>query len=88
ASLRYAVHGTAGSFIKRGLDAQESQSKAGLRPGDADWGVAPSPGELAKQIDGETVRTTPTPSRGDYPAFYAAMREAILGKGPPPVPAD
>jgi predicted dehydrogenase len=43
---------------------------------------------LTKQIDGETVRTTPTPERGDYPAFYAAMREAILGKGPPPVPAD
>lgn len=88
ASLRYAVHGTGGSFIKRGLDAQESQSKAGLRPGDADWGVDPSPGALTKQIDGETVRTTPAPERGDYPAFYAAMREAILGKGPPPVPAD
>ena len=39
-------------------------------------------------IDGDTVRTTPTPERGDYPAFYAAMRDAILGEAPPPVPAD
>ena len=48
ASLRYAVHGTGGSFIKHGLDAQEGQSKAGLRPGDADWGLDPSPGVLTK----------------------------------------
>lgn len=88
ASLRYVVHGTGGSFVKHGLDAQENQSKAGLRPGDADWGRDPSPGALTKQIDGEIVVTTPTPERGDYPAFYAAMRDAILGKGPPPVTAD
>jgi predicted dehydrogenase len=87
-SLRYVVHGTEGSFVKHGLDAQEGQSKAGLRPGDADWGVDPSPGVLTKQVGDETIRTTPTPERGDYPAFYAAMRDAILGKGPPPVPAD
>ena len=88
ASLRYVVHGTGGSFVKHDLDAQEGQSKAGLRPGDADWGVDPSPGVLTKQVEGETVRTAPTPERGDYPAFYAAMRDAILGKGPPPVTAD
>ena len=87
-SLRYVVHGTGGSFVKHGLDAQEGQSKAGLRPGDADWGLDPSPGVLTKQIDGEIVLTTPTPERGDYPAFYAAVRDAISGKGPPPVTAD
>lgn len=87
ASLRYVVHGTGGSFIKHGLDAQESQSKAGLRPGHPDWGLDPSPGVLTQQIDGQTRRTTPAPERGDYPAFYAAVRDAILGKGPPPVPA-
>ena len=87
ASLRYVVHGTGGSFIKHGLDAQESQSKAGLRPGHPDWGLDPSPGVLTKQIDGQTLRTTPTPERGDYPAFYAAVRDAIRGEATPPVPA-
>jgi len=87
-SLRYVVHGTGGSFVKHGLDAQEGQSKAGLRPGDADWGLDPSPGVLTKQIDGEIVCVTPTPERGDYPAFYAAVRDAIRGDAPPPVTAD
>ncbi|MDK2748240.1 MAG: oxidoreductase [Brevundimonas sp.] len=87
ASLRYVVHGTGGSFIKHGLDAQESQSKAGLRPGDPDWGLDPSPGVLTKQLDGQTLGATPTPERGDYPAFYAAVRDAIRGEAPPPVPA-
>lgn len=88
ASLRYVVHGTGGSFIKHGLDAQESQSKAGLRPGHPDWGLDPTPGVLTKQIDGQTLGATPAPERGDYPAFYAAVRDAIRGEAPPPVPAD
>ncbi|MFN3836544.1 MAG: oxidoreductase [Brevundimonas sp.] len=87
-SLRYVVHGTGGSFVKHGLDAQEGQSKAGLRPGDADWGLDPSPGVLTRIVDGQSVRTTPEPERGDYPAFYAAMRDAITGDGQPPVPVD
>lgn len=87
-SLRYAVHGTGGSFVKHGLDAQEGQSKAGLRPGDPDWGLDPAPGVLVRQVDGQTIRTTVAPERGDYPAFYAAMRGAVLGEGPPPVSID
>ena len=87
-SLRYVVHGDGGSFVKHGLDAQEGQSKGGLRPGDADWGLDPSPGVLTQVVDGRPIRTTRTPERGDYPAFYAAMRDAIRGEGPPPVPAD
>ncbi len=87
-SLRYVVHGDGGSFVKHGLDAQEGQSKAGLRPGDADWGLDPSSGVLTQVVDGRPIRTTPTPERGDYPAFYAAMRDATGGEGPPPVPAD
>lgn len=33
-SLRLAVHGTSGSFIKRGMDPQEQQLKAGGNPSD------------------------------------------------------
>ena len=32
---RFAIHGTRGSYVKNGLDTQEDQLKAGLRPGDA-----------------------------------------------------
>lgn len=86
-SLRYVVHGALGSFVKHGLDPQEGQSKAGLRPGDPDWGLDPLPGELTQQIDARIVRTTPEAERGDYPAFYAAIRDAMHGIGPAPVPA-
>lgn len=84
--LRYVVLGDGGSFVKHGLDAQEGQSKAGMRPGGADWGVDPSPGVLTQVIDGCPVHSTPSPERGDYPAFYAAMRDAISGRACRPSP--
>lgn len=36
--LRFAVHGTRGSYLKHGLDTQEDQLRAGRRPGTAGWG--------------------------------------------------
>ena len=87
-SPRYLVHGTRASFIKHGMDAQEGQSRAGLRPGASDWGVDPSPGLLARQTDGVITRTPAPPERGDYPRFYAAMRDAVLTDAPPPVTVD
>ncbi|MFM6852826.1 MAG: oxidoreductase [Sphingopyxis sp.] len=86
-ALRFAVHGTNGSYIKYGLDPQEDQSKAGLRPADAAWGVDPQPGTLVRVGADGTVGECAVPSqRGDYPAFYAAVRDAIWGVGPNPVP--
>lgn len=87
-SLRYVVHGTEGSFIKHGLDAQESQSKAGLRPGDPAWGVDPSPGVMIRQGADGPVRSPVEAERGDYPRFYAGVRDAILIGAAPPVTGD
>ena len=36
---RFAIHGTRGSYVKYGLDTQEDQLKAGLRPGDEGFGA-------------------------------------------------
>lgn len=83
--LRFAVHGTKGSWLKTGLDVQEPQSKAGLKPGEAGWGLDPAPGVF---VDGETGARTPTPGPvGDYPAYYAGIARALRGDGPPPVTA-
>lgn len=87
-SLRYAVHGTGGSFIKQGLDAQEGQSKAGLRPGDPSWGIDPSPGVLIRQGRDGPVRTPVEAERGDYPTYYAGVRDAIAQGLCPPVTAE
>ena len=83
-ALRMAAHGTRGSFVKHGLDSQEEQSKAGMRPTDAGWGVDPSPGRLTR-ADG--TASDVAPERGDYPAFYRGVAAALSGRGPMPVGA-
>lgn len=81
---RFAVHGTAGSWIKHGLDVQEDQLKAGLLPGFAGWGEDPRPARLLRgDGDGELDALQP----GRYQNFYAAVRDAICADGANPVPA-
>lgn len=81
---RWIVHGTLGSFIKRRMDQQEAQLLAGMQPGAPGWGADDDAGLL---IDGATSAQTPiaTPS-GDQRAYYAAVRDAILGRCANPVP--
>jgi len=81
-TLRFAVHGTRGSYIKHGLDAQEAALRAGVAPGGAGWGEDPRPGVLVTPDGGERPVRGP---HGDYLACYAAMRDAVLGLGQAPV---
>ena len=89
---RFRALGLRGGYEKYGLDPQEEQLQAGLRPGDAGWGVEPRdqwgrlkttlPGGLT--LDGQ-VETLP----GAYEQFYAQLRDAITSGGALPVdPAD
>jgi len=85
--LRFSVHGTRGSFVKQGLDTQEDALKAGRTPGDAMWGHDPRVGTLTS-LDGEQFTTRVVHGEpGDYRRFYAAVRDAIHGTAPNPVPA-
>ncbi|MBD9478790.1 oxidoreductase [Pseudoxanthomonas sp. PXM02] len=83
--LRFAVHGTRGSYLKHGLDAQEDQLRAGMVPGTPGWGVDPRSGELVQERDGRLVTEVARAEHGDYRAYYAGMRDAILHGGPVPV---
>jgi predicted dehydrogenase len=86
--LRFAVHGTGGSWLKHGLDPQEDALRAGAMPGGADWGRDPRPGTWLRVDDDGSVQEAPSPApAGDYPAFYAGMRDAIRNGTPPPVTA-
>lgn len=88
-SLRFAVHGTRGSYIKHGSDPQEDQSKAGIAPGDPDWGIDPREGELTQSLADGTLWTQAVANqRGDYLAYYRELRTAIADGGTNPVPAD
>ncbi|AKS19109.1 oxidoreductase [Xanthomonas campestris pv. campestris] len=87
-SLRFAVHGTRGSYLKHGADTQEDQLRAGRRPGTAGWGMDPLPGTLTRVDDEGRVHThQPDGVPGDYRHCYAAFRDAMAGTAPPPVSA-
>ena len=80
---RFRLMGTKATFTKYGLDVQEPQILAGIRPGDAGWGVEPESdaGVLGLNDDVETVPT----ENGRYEQFYTEVRDALLGKGEFPV---
>lgn len=84
-TLRFVVHGTAGSWVKHGLDPQEAATVAGRTPGDGDWGSDPAEGVLTR-ADGSSAPVPNVP--GDYRLFWHALAAAIRGEGPNPVPAS
>lgn len=74
----FAVHGTRGSFIKYGVDAQEAALKAGRTSGEPGWDADP-PALWGNLTTAEGTRPVPTiPS--SYAHYYENVRDAILGK--------
>jgi predicted dehydrogenase len=85
---RLALHGMRGSYVKQGLDPQETSLKAGLLPGGEDWGADAEPGLLAVERDGAVRQTALPTENGAYPAYYRQVADAILGKAANPVPPE
>ena len=85
-STRFVVHGTRGSIVKALPDPQEAQLLAGMRPGDAEWGAD---NDDMVAFDGtEQARRISVP-RGDQSRYYAAVCDALQGRGANPVtPAE
>jgi predicted dehydrogenase len=85
---RFLVHGTQGSLRIDGLDGQEALLKAGHAPGGTGWsGDDGRSALLATGADAAALRSETLPLEpGDYPAYYAGVRDAILGRAPNPVP--
>jgi scyllo-inositol 2-dehydrogenase (NADP+) len=76
----FAVHGTAGSFTKYGLDPQEGALRAGCTPGGTGWDAEP-PDRHGTLTTPQGTRTVPTiPS--SFTHYYENVRDAILGKAP------
>jgi predicted dehydrogenase len=84
-ALRFAVHGTKGSWIKHGLDTQEPALVAGTRPDSADFGIDPVPGQL---VIGDAPGQPVENATGAYQEFWHAFERALRGAGPNPVPAE
>ncbi|HEO1672019.1 TPA: oxidoreductase [Klebsiella aerogenes] len=87
-TARYIVHGSRGSYVKYGLDPQEERLKSGERLPQEDWGYDMRDGILTRVEGEERVEETWLTLPGNYPAYYAAIRDALNGSGENPVPAS
>jgi predicted dehydrogenase len=84
---RFRALGTRGALVSSGLDPQEPQLRGDIPPGDPRYGHR-APEDAARFHDGTTAGGEPvTMEPGDWPAFYAGVRDAIRDGTPPPVPA-
>lgn len=87
--LRFAVHGTGGSYLKEGRDVQEDQLRAGVAPGAPGYGVDPAHGHLVMQdATGHVSRASADNCVGDYRNIYAAFRNAVCREGEVAVSAE
>jgi scyllo-inositol 2-dehydrogenase (NADP+) len=85
-----ALHGTLGSFVKYSNDPQEEQSKAGIRPGDLNWGMESEAqwGILNSEIAGQAIRKPFESKKGGYENYYIAIADSIRNNVSVPVPAE
>ncbi len=80
---RFVLRGTAGTFVKHGLDPQEEALRRGDALADPAWGEEPRdrwgtltrPGPAGGMI-GSSIPT----QAGDYRRFYENVRDAVLGQ--------
>ncbi|PWV98665.1 scyllo-inositol 2-dehydrogenase (NADP+) [Paenibacillus cellulosilyticus] len=90
AGPRFTLHGDRGSFVKYGIDPQESQLREGKHPGDEGWGEdnRETYGKLSR-MDGEQSIEEAIPTLpGCYELFYEGVYEAIQHGSPVPVSAE
>lgn len=95
-SPRFTLHGTQGSYVKYGLDPQEDRLKAGETParpgGEGKWGEDARHGMLtlreSEAEDAPLIAHEHATLPGDYLAYYAGIRDALMGDGNGPVAID
>ena len=83
----FVLHGTRGSFVKCGMDPQEEPLRKGDCSYNSAWGVEPEAnwGTLSLLEGNSRVDSKVKTETGDYPAYYAAVRDAVEKGAPPPV---
>jgi len=84
-TIRFALHGTKGSYIKYGLDPQEDRLREGQIPSDQLGEEDSSHYGILSTAEGSKIIPT---LRGDYRVYFSKLAEAIRGEGPLPVTAS
>ncbi|GHU57719.1 oxidoreductase [Bacteroidia bacterium] len=87
---RYYIHGTAGSYVKYGLDLQEELLKAGHTPCSLGWGAEKESdwGILNTDLNDLHFRGKIETLSGNYGAFYDDIFRAISTGTPPSTDAS
>lgn len=77
---RFQVHGTMGSFVKYGLDSQESQLRLGKKPGSRGYGIEPARqrGILNTVLPGKEFRGQIETLPGNYMEFFDNVYSVIV----------
>jgi predicted dehydrogenase len=85
---RLLLQGLRGTYVKQGMDPQESELKEGRLPGtdDAQWGIDAERGLTVVEHGGSSLAIEVATENGAYPQFYRQVRDAILGLAANPVP--
>jgi predicted dehydrogenase len=83
---RTIIHGTQASWVKFGADVQEAQLIRGIPPDAEGFGDDPDPGILYEGVTAEQTKIPAPPA--NQSAYYASIRDAILGLTPNPVPPE
>lgn len=85
AAPRFHLLGSRAGFTCWGLDNQEPALAQGVLPGDREYGVTP---QAQWGVLGRGSEPQPVPhERGNYPAFYQQLADALLDGAPAPVDA-
>lgn len=80
---KFIVHGHKGSFVKYGIDQQETSLKANIMPGDAGFGADDSVGQLVYINEaGVEVREEVPLETGDYGRVYDALYDTLVNGQP------
>ena len=86
-TARFIIHGSRGSYVKYGLDPQEERLKR-RAPAAGGLGYDMRDGLLTRAEGEEITEESWLTLPGNYPAYYAAIRDALNGIGVNPVPAS
>ncbi len=87
---RLEIHGSKGSYFKKGLDPQENQARTGLFSDNPAWGVEPveSSGILATTTSTGVLESRVVSERGNYGEYYRSLAMALRTGTELPVTAD
>jgi scyllo-inositol 2-dehydrogenase (NADP+) len=85
----YIIHGTHGSLVQQRSDPQFHYLQEGAKPSLENWRPAlPGPDCLVNtSFNGIDTKKQLTSAPGNYMQYFTDVHNALLGRGPNPVPA-